>query len=59
MAFNSYKEDEQTSHVKKSATLLRLFSYLLAYKKNCRRTPHYGVLCGGIFVKPAHHGSRH
>lgn len=33
MAFNSYKEDEQTSHVKKSATLLRLFSYLLAYKK--------------------------
>lgn len=33
MAFNSYKEDEQTSHVKKSATLLRLFSYLLVYKK--------------------------
>lgn len=33
MAFNSYKEDEQTKHVKKTTTLLRMFSYLLAYKK--------------------------
>ena len=33
MSFNSYKEDEQVSSVSKSATLLRLFSYLLAYKK--------------------------
>lgn len=33
MSFNSYKEDEQVSSVRKSATLLRLFSYLLAYKK--------------------------
>ncbi len=33
MAVNSYKEDEQTSSAKKSVTLLRLFSYLLSYKK--------------------------
>lgn len=33
MSFNSYKEDEQVSSDSKSATLLRLFSYLLAYKK--------------------------
>ncbi len=33
MSFNSYKEDEQVSSVSKSATLLRLFSYLLTYKK--------------------------
>ena len=33
MSFNSYKEDEQVSSVSKSATLLRLFSYLLAYKQ--------------------------
>ena len=33
MSYNSYKEDEQVSSVSKSATLLRLFSYLLAYKK--------------------------
>lgn len=33
MSFNSYKEDEQVSSVSKLATLLRLFSYLLAYKK--------------------------
>lgn len=33
MSFNSYKEDEQVSSVSKSTTLLRLFSYLLAYKK--------------------------
>ena len=32
MSFNSYKEDEQVSSVSKSATLLRLFSYLLTYK---------------------------
>lgn len=33
MSFNSYKEDEQVSSVSKLTTLLRLFSYLLAYKK--------------------------
>ena len=33
MAFNSYKEDEQTSHVKKSATLLRSPIYLPIKKK--------------------------
>lgn len=33
MSFNSYKEDEQVSSVSKLATLLRLFSYLLAYKR--------------------------
>ncbi len=33
MAFNSYKNDEVTTNATKTATLLRLFSYLLAYKK--------------------------
>ena len=31
MSINSYKEDEQLSQVSKLRTLLRLFSYLLAY----------------------------
>ena len=39
MAFNSYKEDETLNTVSKTKTLLRLFSYLLAYKK-----PIIGVL---------------
>ncbi|MDE7333809.1 MAG: ABC transporter ATP-binding protein/permease [Lachnospiraceae bacterium] len=33
MSINSYKEDEQTSQSGKVRTLLRLLSYLLAYKK--------------------------
>ena len=33
MSINSYKEDEQLSQVSKLRTLLRLFSYLLAYTK--------------------------
>ena len=33
MAFNSYKDDEQTVETGKVKTLLRLFSYLLSYKK--------------------------
>lgn len=33
MSINSYKEDEASSEVSKSKTLLRLFSYLLSYKK--------------------------
>lgn len=33
MGFNSYKDDEQSVEVSKLATLRRLFSYLLAYKK--------------------------
>lgn len=33
MPFNSYKDDEQTVETGKLRTLLRLFSYLLAYKK--------------------------
>lgn len=33
MAVNSYKEDEQSVKAKKTATLLRLFSYMLSYKK--------------------------
>lgn len=33
MAYNSYKEDEQSVSSKKSLTLLRLFSYLLSYKR--------------------------
>ncbi len=33
MSINSYKEDEQTSQSGKARTLLRLLSYLLAYKK--------------------------
>jgi ATP-binding cassette subfamily B multidrug efflux pump len=33
MAFNSYKEDEDLKTVSRTKTLLRLFSYLLAYKK--------------------------
>lgn len=32
MAYNSYKDDETTIEVGKMKTLLRLFSYLLAYK---------------------------
>lgn len=32
MAYNSYKDDETTVEVGKMKTLLRLFSYLLAYK---------------------------
>ena len=33
MAFNSYKKDENTVTAGKAATLSRLFSYLLSYKK--------------------------
>lgn len=33
MAFNSYKDDETSSEVSRVKTLLRLFSYLLSYKK--------------------------
>ena len=33
MAFNSYKKDENTITAGKAATLFRLFSYLLSYKK--------------------------
>ena len=33
MPVNSFREDEESSNVKKSATLLRLFRYLLAYKR--------------------------
>ena len=33
MSINSYREDEQTSQVGKMRTLMRLFSYLLTYKK--------------------------
>ena len=33
MSINSYREDEQTAQVSKLHTLLRLFSYLLSYKK--------------------------
>lgn len=33
MAYNSYKDDESNVEVSKTKTLLRLFSYLLAYKK--------------------------
>ncbi len=33
MSINSYKEDEQVSQASKTQTLLRLLSYLLAYKK--------------------------
>ena len=33
MAYNSYKKDENTVTAGKAATLARLFSYLLAYKK--------------------------
>ena len=32
MAFNSYKEDEQSVEKNKLQTLKRLFSYLLNYK---------------------------
>lgn len=34
MSFNSYKNDEENIDVSKTATLLRLFKYLLAYKKS-------------------------
>lgn len=34
MPVNSFRKDEESSNVKKSATLLRLFRYLLAYKKS-------------------------
>ena len=33
MPINSFKEDERTVEQGKMKTLLRLFSYLLAYKK--------------------------
>lgn len=33
MAVNSFRKDEESSNVKKSTTLLRLFRYLLAYKR--------------------------
>lgn len=33
MPVNSFRKDEESSNVKKSVTLLRLFRYLLAYKK--------------------------
>lgn len=36
MSINSYREDEQTSQVGKMRTLMRLFSYLLTYKKEIR-----------------------
>ena len=33
MSVNSFRKDEESSHVKKSVTLVRLFRYLLVYKK--------------------------
>lgn len=33
MPVNSFREDEESSNVKKSVTLLRLFRYLLAYRR--------------------------
>lgn len=33
MAVNSFRKDEESTSVSKTATLVRLFSYLLAYKK--------------------------
>ena len=40
MAINSFKDDEKSREVGSIRTLLRLFSYLLTYKKQIA-----GVLC--------------
>lgn len=57
MPFNSFKDDEKTIEVGKMATLMRLFKYLLAYKKTDYRSPFYhGLLRGCQPVEPAYHG---
>lgn len=48
MAFNSYKEDEQSVSSKKSITLLRMFSYLLSYKKEVILVLLIMVFCVGV-----------
>ena len=48
MAYNSYKEDEQSVSSKKSLTLLRLFSYLLSYKKEVILVLLIMAFCVGV-----------
>ena len=51
MAVNSYKQDEHSTDVGKMKTLMRLFAYLLDYKKD-------GVLRVCQPHKPSDHGKR-
>ncbi len=48
MPFNSYKDDEQTVETGKLRTLLRLFSYLLAYKKEIILVLLIMAFCVGV-----------
>lgn len=48
MAFNSFKDDEQTVETGKMQTLLRLFSYLLAYKKEIILVLLIMAFCVGV-----------
>ncbi len=48
MPFNSYKDDEQSVETGKLRTLLRLFSYLLAYKKEIILVLLIMAFCVGV-----------
>ena len=48
MAVNTYKEDEQQQEVLKTATLLRLYRYLLSYKKTIAVVLGIMAVCIGI-----------
>ena len=48
MAVNTYKEDEQQQEVLKTATLLRLYRYLLSYKKTIVIVLGIMAVCIGI-----------
>lgn len=59
MAVNSYKQDEHSTDVGKMKTLMRLFSYLLDYKKiDPRCSGDHGVVRVCQSRKPSDHGKR-
>ena len=59
MAVNSYKQDERSTDVGKRKTLMRLFAYLLDYKKGDPRcSGDHGVLRVCQPGKPSDHGKR-
>lgn len=48
MAFNSFKEDEQSAQTHKARTMLRLFRYLLSYKKEVVGVLFIMAYCVGV-----------
>ena len=59
MAVNSYKQDEHSTDVGKRKTLMRLFAYLLDYKKEILAVLAIMAFCRVCqLTKPHDHGKR-